>query len=108
MDKSRLVPMHLARPAGRRAVVPAKAAEPAAPAAPAYAPGHFLALVRRHDWPPCFEPQLRVTREVEQSEISRINRERRMAQGETGTIVGLSARADALAQQRLTTNKVMR
>lgn len=73
-----------------------------------YAPGHFTALVRAHNWPPRFEPQFRSTREVQQSEISRINRERRMALGDTGTIVGMSKRSDELIQQRLLAARAVR
>lgn len=70
-----------------RAVVPV--------AVPAFQAGHFTELVRRHDWPPRFEPQMQRTRELEQSELSRINREKRVALGDHGTIVGLSAKAEA-------------
>lgn len=93
---------HILRPPGRQ---PTKA-RPAAPAA--YAPGHFTELVRLHNWPPTFEPQLRRTREVEQSESSRVNREARVAQGDTGTIVGLTQRADALMHQRLVAARAVR
>lgn len=66
-----------------------------------YAPGHFMALARAHNWPPRFVAQLKSTRELEQSRISRENRERRQAAGDPGTIVGLSQRSDELIQQRL-------
>ena len=106
MAKARkTVPLHQARPARRRARVPSVAAEPAAPV---YEAGHFLALVRRHNWPPNYEPQMQRTREVEQSEISRINRERRQALGDTGTIVGLTQRADDLIRQRVMSQRVVR
>jgi hypothetical protein len=68
---------------------------------PDYAPGHFMALVRRHNWPPRFDPQFQRTRELEQSEISRTNRERRLVLGDTGTIVGLSQRSDERLRQLL-------
>lgn len=96
------VPMHKLRPNRRQVrranTVPVSVTQPAAPSYPA---GHFLALVRRYDWSPRFAPQLKSTREVEQSESARINRERRQAMGDTGTIVGLTRRADALIEQRL-------
>ena len=44
-------PAHILRPADRRPK-PAKAAAPAV-----YAPGWFTELIRRHRWPPRFEPQ---------------------------------------------------
>jgi hypothetical protein len=97
------VPLHHVRPARRRARVPL-----VEPAAPVYEAGHFTALVRRHNWPPRFEPQMQRTREVEQSEISRINRERRQALGDTGTIVGLTQRADDLIRQRVMSQRVVR
>lgn len=59
-----------------------------------YAAGHFTALIRRYDWPPSFVPQAPRTRELEMSEISRANRERRVAMGDTGTMLGVSRRAD--------------
>ena len=58
------------------------------------------------DWPPLFVPQFKRTREFEQSELSRINRAARVAQGDTGTIVGLSTRADKLISQRMHAQKV--
>jgi hypothetical protein len=60
-----------------------------------YPKGHFSALIRAHNWPPMFEPQWQRTREVQQSETARINRERRVALGDPGTIVGLSAKSEA-------------
>ena len=99
------VPLHQVRPARRRARVPVA---PAEPAAPAFEAGHFLALVRRHDWPPSFEPMFVAGREAEQSEIARINRERRVANGDPGTILGLSQRSDELIRQRLTTMRAFR
>lgn len=109
-------PMHMPRPGPRRArnvpAAPAAKAAKAAPVrppqAPAYAAGHFTALVRRHDWPPRFEPMYQRTREVEQSEISRINRERRVALGDTGTIVGLTSKADEMIRQRLVSARAVR
>lgn len=102
-------PAHVLRPAPRRprAVdVPVSLAQ--------YPTGYFMALARApskanpHGWPPRFEPQYQRTREVEQSESSRINREKQMALGNTGTIVGLTARADDLMAQRLTAPKAFR
>lgn len=87
---------HIVRPARRRA----RAAN-VTPEAPAYAEGHFTELLRKPSkaspcgWPPRFEPRLERTREVEQSEISRINREKRVEMGDTGTIVGLSKVGEA-------------
>jgi hypothetical protein len=46
--------MHVRRPAQRRA----KPAPAVKPAVPVYEPGFFMALVRQHDWPPRFEPQM--------------------------------------------------
>jgi hypothetical protein len=42
---------HVCRPAPRRA----RAMVAHHQAAPVYPPGYFLALVRKHDWPPRFE-----------------------------------------------------
>ena len=96
---------HVLRPPQRRQPAnkarPMKKPRPPQAAPTVYAPGHFTELVRLYNWPPMFEPQLRRTREVEQSELSRINREARVAQGDTGTIVGLTLRADALMMQRM-------
>lgn len=80
---------------------PSRAVQKPAVALCAYAPGHFTELIRAHNFPPCFEPQYQRTREVEQSEIARLNREARQAQGEIGTIVGLTRRADELISQRM-------
>ena len=76
------MPAHVSPPVPRK---PRPAHEPACAD---YAPGHFTSAVRRHNWPPMFAPQYQRTREVEQSELSRINRERRVAMGDTGTLVG--------------------
>lgn len=92
---------HIARPTRRRKPAPAAPAQP-------YPPGHFTELIRRHNWPPRFEPQYQRTREVEMSESSRIHREAQMALGNTGTIVGLTARADDLMLQRLTAARAVR
>jgi hypothetical protein len=64
-------------------------APPPAPS-PDYEPGRFTALMRRHNWPPMFEPKFVVTRDAEVSAIARDARERMQAQGHTGTIAGLS------------------
>ena len=87
---------------------PSRAAQPVAMALPTYAPGHFTALIRAHNWPPRFSPQYQRTREVEQSELSRINRERRVALGDSGTIVGLSIRSDELIRQRVVAQRAVR
>jgi hypothetical protein len=71
-----------------------------------YPDGYSTALIRQpspanpQGWPPRFEPQYQRTREVEQSETSRLAREALQARGVTGTIVGLTQRADALIAQR--------
>ena len=96
-----MTPMHVPRPGHRRARA---AAVPVSPVAQ-FNPGHFTALIRAHDWPPSFQPQYQRTREVEQSEWSRINREIRVANGDPGTIVGLTKRADELIRQRLVTTQ---
>ena len=70
------------------------------PAEREYPPGHFLALVRLHNWPPRFEPQYQRTREFELSLISRQVRESLQARGITGTILGLTPKADASQQMR--------
>jgi hypothetical protein len=69
--------------------------------APAYEPGHFTALVRRHDWPPRFQSRLPLVSAPDWSAISTANRERRVAQGDPGTIVGLTQKADEMIRQRL-------
>ena len=99
-------PLHLARPGHRRARA---AAAPVSLAAP-YEAGHFTELIRRHDWPPRWQAQYQRTREVEQSEICRANRERQVALGNTGTIVGLSLKSDAalLARQVVMSAKARR
>jgi len=68
-----------------------------------FAPGHFLALVRKHDWPPGFESQVDARCRPDYSAISTANRERRVALGDTGTIVGLTQRADEMMRQRMLT-----
>lgn len=87
---------HILRPAARarRSFVPV-------PAAPAYPPGHFTALLRRHDWPPRFEPQMPVRNMPDWSALSTANREKRVAMGDPGTIVGLSQRGDEVRRQIL-------
>lgn len=74
-------------------------------AAPQFKPGYFVELMRRHNWPPMFEPRMPQTRTPDWSAISTANRERLQAQGHTGTIVGLTQRADALIAQRLATRR---
>ena len=70
-------------------------------------PGHFTALIRRHNWPPMFEPRMPLRSAPDWSAISTANRERLQAQGHTGTIVGLTHRADALIAQRLATRRAV-
>lgn len=103
---------HVPRPAGR---VPRPAAQ--GPVLPVCPKGFFMALAsspsKAHPlgWPPRFAPQMQRTREVEQSELSRINREAQVAQvalGKTGTIVGLSQRADDLIRQRVVAKRAVR
>ncbi len=75
---------HLVRPAARRP----KAAAPAPTSA--FKPGHFTELIRLHNWPPRFESRLPASSGPDWSAISTENREKRVAMGDTGTIVGLS------------------
>lgn len=69
-----------------------------------YKPGHFTELLRKHDWPPRWVPQMSLRSTPDWSAISTANREARVALGDTGTIVGLSVKADAAILLR----KVMR
>ena len=87
----------------RRRAAPARACPDAAAPGQAghFAPGHFLALVRKHDWPPSFQSQLDTRCRPDWSAISTANRERRVALGDTGTIVGLTQRADEMMRQRM-------
>ena len=64
-----------------------------------YPPGFFCELIREHRWPPMWQPQAWRSG-PDFSAISTANREARQEKGETGTIVGLSARADMLIAQR--------
>lgn len=91
-----------------RAGRPARAAVPSQPAAREFPANYFTALIRLHDWPPLFCAQFQRTREVEQSEISRINREKRVALGDTGTILGLTQRADELIHKRMLSKRAIR
>ena len=68
---------------------------PPLPAVPDYPPGHFTGLVRAHNWPPRWEPQIPLRSAPDWSAISTANREIRQQRGETGTIVGLSKASDA-------------
>ncbi len=47
------------------------------------------------DEPPMFAPRMRTQAELWRSEIAAANRQRRVDAGESGTIVGLSRKADA-------------
>lgn len=94
----------LSRPAPRRQARDVVPPEPSA----SYHPGHFTALVRLHNWPPDWRPQLQRTREVECSEFSRINREKQVALGNTGTIVGLSVKSTVDRLLRNAVSKAVR
>lgn len=72
---------------------------PSEPPAPARPPGYYTALMRRWNWPPRFESRMPAPQRVDMSAISRENRERRVAAGDSGSIIGVSARADALIKQ---------
>lgn len=58
---------------------PAQAPVPAV----GYAPGHFLALVQRHAWPPRFEPQLALTSHTDalRTRAAQLGRDMAKAQG---------------------------
>lgn len=58
-------PAHMVRPAKRVRAATASQ-EPAE-----YAPGYFTHLIRRHDWPPRFEPQMQAERKNEAGETAR-------------------------------------
>ncbi len=73
------LPAHLVRPARPRQ----KAAAPA-PSVD-YQPGHFTALIRRHDWPPMFVSQ------IDKIEV-------RNANGETAREVATRTREQCLAE----------
>jgi hypothetical protein len=102
--------MHMPRPAPRRARLVVPVPQPAVE----YPAGHFMALARApskvspEGWPPRFESQYQRTREVEQSEISRINREKQVALGNTGTIVGMTDKADEMIRLRMTAQRAVR
>ena len=61
--------------------------------------GYFLELVLRHNWPPSFTSRMPPPQRVDQSALSTAARERQVAQGITGSILGVSAKADALIKQ---------
>jgi hypothetical protein len=77
------------------------------PEEPQYAPGHFTALIRAHDWPPRWQPLLKWAPKADLSAISSRNREQRLARGESGTIVNLSARSKELLRQRRADEQTM-
>lgn len=60
---------------------------PSEPPAPARPPGYYTALMRRWNWPPRFESRMPGPDTVDRSAISRENRERRVALGDSGRIV---------------------
>ena len=72
---------------------------PSEPPVPARPPGFYTELMRRWNWPPRFESRMPAPQRVDMSAISRENRERRVAAGDSGSIIGVSARADALIKQ---------
>lgn len=57
-----------------------------------YPPGFFLELVRAHDWPPGFVPEVIVQPRVDMHAVSVRSRATALANGYTGTIKGLSGR----------------
>ena len=69
---------------------PKKRGEPARPA------GYFLELVLRHNWPPSFTSRMPAPQAKDYSAIASETRDR---YGFSGTILGVSARADALIKQ---------
>lgn len=60
---------------------------PSEPPAPARQPGYYTELMRRWNWPPRFESRMPGPDTVDRSAISRENRERRVALGDSGRIV---------------------
>lgn len=61
------------------------------------APGYYTALVRKHNWPPAFEPSTDWGKNiVAASRVAMTARAARVAAGDCGTIVGLSKRSDRL------------
>ena len=67
-----------------------------------YPKGHFTEMIRKHRWPPMFEPQLGNPVEAWRSEIARANREARVEKGDFGTIRGLTKKAtDHPVQHRI-------
>lgn len=75
MTAPRTAPAHVVRPA-RRAHRKAEVVEVAHPG---YEPGHFLALVKLHDWPPHFEPRMREMTAGERSKAAASARGREIA-----------------------------
>jgi len=59
-----------------------------------YAPGHFLALVKRHNWPPMFEARMSYSNAPDWSAISTTNRMAQVEKGNTGTLLGMGLAAD--------------
>ena len=58
------------------------------------APGYYTALIRKHDWPPAFEPSTDWGRSGgAASRMAMTARAARVAAGACGTVVGLSKRA---------------
>lgn len=65
-----------------------------------YAPGHFTALIRRHNWPPMWQPFYQFDGpEADRSAIASASREKLLSAGITGTIRGLSAKSEAMVSR---------
>ncbi len=63
-------------------------------------PGYWTELIALHDWPPGWEPGEWGNLSVAASQIASAARSVQVAKGNTGTIVGLSERSDALLLAR--------
>jgi hypothetical protein len=60
-------------------------------------PGYFTELVRKFNWPPDWQPMRDWGKDsIKHRDIARANREQRQAQGHTGSISGLTPKADEL------------
>lgn len=58
--------------------------------------GYFLGLVRKHNWPPMFEPSdTWGSNEVAHSESATRGRQKQLDNGYTGSIQGMSKASDA-------------
>lgn len=63
-------------------------------------PGYWTELIALHDWPPSWQPGEWGTNAVALSNIASAARDVQVRKGNTGTIVGLSDRSDALLLAR--------